>query len=140
MNLHDQKITEPPERGDCFIACTLAVLNLPYDDRGDALRVLMDMVVDKNENWVVAMDLFAVGLGKRFRFDTLPSAVPDVPTIAGGTSPRGCKAGHSVVVQGGGSRVLHDPHPSRAGLVGEPHFWCWFEDLSSPQPERGGGA
>jgi hypothetical protein len=130
--MHDQKITNPPERGDCLIACILSVLGLPYDARGDAFRERMDQIVDANGDWIAALDCFAIGMGKRFRFDTMPSAVPPgILTIAGGASPRGCAAGHAVLVRGGGSEVVHDPHPSKAGIVGDAVSWFWFEDIAA---------
>ncbi len=45
---------------------------------------------------------------------------PDCLYLAHGDSPRGVK--HSVVYRKG--RLVHDPHPSRAGLVGDPDYIC----------------
>jgi hypothetical protein len=50
--------------------------------------------------------------------------------IAGGKSPRGTW-GHCVVgeLSRAGYRMIHDPHPSRLGLVGEPEDFGVFMKL-----------
>lgn len=134
LTLVDQKVVEPPERGDCMIACVLSVLRQPYDAAGDALRDLMDKIVERKGDWLTALDAYAIGMGYRLKWATAPQDVPPgVYTIAGGPSPRGCKAGHAVVMRGAGPDVRHDPHPSRAGLSGEPDTWWWFEPITAAE-------
>ena len=54
-------------------------------------------------------------------FGTIGTAcIPLGFALAGGVSPRGVK--HFVVVKDG--QLWHDPHPSRAGLVGEVEEYC----------------
>lgn len=129
-NYIDQKVTDPADKGDCFIACILTVLGLPYDDRGDTLREEIRRLVQGRQRWTTFLEGFALGQGTLLRVDTVPEEVPaDALTIAGGPSPRGCKPGHAVVMRGIGPEVLHDPHPSRAGLAGPPEEWWWFEPI-----------
>lgn len=45
---------------------------------------------------------------------------PDCYYLAHGDSPRGVK--HSVIYRKG--RLVHDPHPSREGLVRDPDYIC----------------
>lgn len=101
----------------CTLACIATLTGIPLDefphppeDAGDdwfesaenrnAIQGPMHTVLEKH-GW------FLCHLWKR---------VPVGFAIAGGTSPRGIP--HSVVVKDG--KLWHDPHPSRAGLVGEP--------------------
>lgn len=47
--------------------------------------------------------------------------------IASGPSPRHEGSTHSVVWYGGrDGRVVHDPHPSRDGLAGDPIDWLYI--------------
>lgn len=125
----DQKITEPPERGDCMIACICTVLEIPYDSTVDALREEIDRIVERRGNWFEFLRAWALGRGYTLHAETVPEKVPPfVRTIAGGESPRGCKAGHAVVCYGA-EQLLHDPHPSREGLHRSPTDWMWFEPI-----------
>ena len=86
-------------RGDCLRACVASILELAPLDVPDFSLF--------GWNWIQAMVLYA----------DIEVAVPgDVGGywIAGGMSPRGIQ--HAVVYLGG--EMAHDPHPSRAGLVG----------------------
>jgi hypothetical protein len=134
----DQKVVEPPERGDCMIACICTALEIPYDATMDALRTEIDRIVARRGDWFTFVTAWALGRGYTLHVETVPENVPPfVRTIAGGPSPRGCKAGHAVVCYGH-DQLLHDPHPSRAGLSGPAEDWMWFEPIpgaASRQPE-----
>lgn len=147
IHFSDQKIIEPPDRGDCMIACLATVLGEPYDERFDALREEIDRVVADRGDWLTVLQRFCKGLGVVPVIETSPDDVPRFTlAIAGGPSPRGCRVGHAVVVIDG-YRMLHDPHPSRAGLAGPIEYWIWFrgdvirsealrpEDRSTAAPE-----
>lgn len=118
-------------RGDCMIACLATVLGQPYGPAFDAFHELMNRLAKQRDgSWLSALEAFAAGRGFVMKWHTVPEEVPSgVLTIAGGPSPRGCKSGHSVVMRGAGPAVFHDPHPSRAGLIGEPEEWIWFERI-----------
>lgn len=99
------------QRGDsdCWIACLSSLTGIPLADfpqpppepSENAARV----------DYGNAVRLFLHDQG--WRIAVLWNAVPAGYAIAGGPSPRH-RDGHAVVVLDG--RMVHDPHPSRAGL------------------------
>ena len=106
--------------GDCLSACFATVLDLPLAEvpvfvaEPDYYRAMV--------RWLDARGLALVML--QF-FEGWPWIPPDnLPLIVGGPSPRGTPEtpmNHAVIAiwRGAGMEVLHDPHPSRAGLAGE---------------------
>lgn len=101
--------------GDCMRACVASILELPieqvphfaYDDDGER---------DESEFW----NRYIAFLRSRgFVFIRCSATTPGLDTdyIACGPGPRGC--GHAVVYRQG--VMVHDPHPSRAGLT-EVHY------------------
>lgn len=100
------------ERGDCFRTCVANLLGLPLDD--------VPNFVAMDDPWNVhsAAWFNERGLG----YLTFPGdpgqyeMYRNVVLIVGGKGPRGHN--HAVLWKGG--KLFHDPHPSDAGLVGEP--------------------
>lgn len=120
----DQTILHNPERGEignCMQAAIashlgLTLCDVPHfaamgDDWGEMLQA-----------WANARRLTWVALP--------PEAVPaGMPTILQGWSERGVPH----VVVGKGIEMVHDPHPSRAGIVEVQEAWAllsWPEALS----------
>lgn len=93
--------------GNCFSACVASMFELPLE------RVPFFMV--HGDKWY---SVFAEWLGHRGEYPVcLPLRDEWRPTglyILSGTSPRGSFL-HSVVARG--HEIVHDPHPSRAGLL-----------------------
>jgi hypothetical protein len=97
--------------GDCVRACTASILNL--------LRRQVPHFVRKHgsswqwhwEDWLEARGIAVV----------MPedSNRPDCLYLAGGVSPRGIH--HMVVMKG--RELVHDPHPSRAGVKEVDRVW-----------------
>lgn len=122
----DQRVMHDPphSQGDCMAACVASVLGLPPEVVPNIAAICGD---DDSKAW----DYFGGWLRERgcgfmvfnapkdWRFTTMPTGLV---CIAGGASPRGAAQGHAVVweIDKTGGRMLHDPHPSRAGLVGSP--------------------
>lgn len=119
------------KRGDCMIACISTVFGEPYSAVYDSFHEMMNRLAESRSGaWLIALEAFAIGRGFRLKWDTVPQNVPyNAMTIAGGPSPRGCKSGHAVVMLGTGPAIIHDPHPSRAGLAGDVEEWLWFEKI-----------
>jgi hypothetical protein len=100
------------ELGNCFTACVASLLEMPLAD--------VPLFVAEDEWW----DYFKRWLRERgwypLMFETKPDAsdAPEGLYIAGGQSPRRpddpC-ALHAVIARG--AKVVHDPHPSREGLL-----------------------
>jgi len=92
--------------GNCFSACVASLLELPIEE------VPYFMGAD---DWCAA---FAAWLSPRgfypvsFNISTVGAWRPEGLFILGGQSPRGS---HAVVARG--AVVVHDPHPSRDGLL-----------------------
>ena len=125
--LHDQTIMHDLERGEignCMQAAIATHLGLPMTEvphfaaMGDGWgEVFADWCKARRCLWV----------------DLEPEQVPaDMPTLLSGKSPRGVQ--HMVV--GRGLTTVHDPHPSRAGIVEVETVWAivrWPLD-ASPSP------
>lgn len=128
----DQRIINMNGYGDCMTACLASLLELPYEvvpqlrkietEGGNWHQVFFGFLKEnrcqyhgcfkpiyeysQNEkplqvcNWV---DLWKVCEGVQGVY------------MAGGPSLRGAEGGHAVLVDGLG-HLVHDPHPSRAGI------------------------
>lgn len=88
--------------GNCWSACVASLLELPIED----VPYFLDDWPEKFNRWIEARGFYAVTIADE-RF------VPGGYCIIGGHSPRGIP--HAVV--GCRDRIVHDPHPSREGLV-----------------------
>jgi hypothetical protein len=110
------------EVGDCFRCCIASLLDLPRDEVPHFAGG-----PDGNAMWIIRTQLFLA------QYDLFYVQVENVVwpwmrgqsrtlAIAGGKSPRGVKGGHAIVVEvsRNGWEMVHDPHPSRAGIVGDP--------------------
>lgn len=116
----DQRViaSTPEAPGDCLSACVASVLDLPLDEV--PLFAAMPDWLGAFTRWLDARGLALVYLA--FGKDEWPWLPPrDLPLIVGGQSPRG-PWGHAVIGiwRDGAMEVLHDPHPSRAGILGDP--------------------
>lgn len=128
MNLVDQRLIDPI-RGDCMRACLATILGVAHEetpdlagidaDGGPWFHVFTKWLTDHGFKFVgtysnmgkVLVDADYDEIGER-------CAGVDGLFMAGGPSPRpGVKGGHAVVIDYNG-QMKHDPHPSRAGVVG----------------------
>ncbi len=124
--------TPGAEVGDCFRCCVATLLDLPRDDvphfaggpDGAAAWVV------RTQEWLAQRGLLYIQVTDFVWPWVRGLSAPLV--IAGGKSPRGVKGGHAVVVEVtcNGWRLIHDPHPSRAGIVGEPEDYGLFVRLA----------
>lgn len=101
--------------------------NIPGDCMRTAVASLLDMPTEAVphfvlfDDWFAAFSLWLKGRGLR----VIALAEPDRECLALGMSPRGVE--HIVVW--GRRGLIHDPHPSRAGVVAR-DFWA-----IEPEPE-----
>lgn len=112
--------------GDCFRACVASIFEMPIKE----VPNFWEQTQDAETFWKLNDDWIAKNKGCRcinFSFkETDRHLIDGVLCIAIAESPRG-KCGHAVVWQDG---VIHDPHPSKAGLAEEPDTFALFIPLN----------
>jgi hypothetical protein len=122
--------TEPDgERGDCFRACVASLLDVPREYVPHFMsRALEDRWFEELQSFLRPRELVYVRMGSEFLAWIPKGSHPLV--IASGPSPRGPYR-HAVVgeLSWEGYRTVHDPHPSRAGLAGDPDAFGLFLQL-----------
>jgi hypothetical protein len=96
--------------GNCFAACVATLLELPLDDVPNFCNLPGDWEAAFNV-WLRPRGLYALTVGMTGGWR------PAGLHIMAGASPRGLKPTdlHAVVARA--DEILHDPHPSRAGLL-----------------------
>jgi hypothetical protein len=137
----DQEFIHKPEEGqhgDCMRACIASVLDLPIAK----VPNFAQLDADGEGNYWIMLAEFCRGHGYSFvtmqgRFVWSEDAIYHVIS---GPSPR-IKGGHHAVV-GRNGQVFFDPHPSRAGLAGDPDDWkfdllvCASSGAARPSPPK----
>lgn len=126
MTPQDQEFINIPgeQYGDCMRACIASLLDLPIANVPHFLR---EADGDPTKFWLGVCD-FAEARGWDYLCDFArhrPEFVGDMDGyhIIGGPSPRGGGLLHAVVGRSG--QVVFDPHPSKAGLAGDPSEWAF---------------
>ncbi len=102
----DQTKFRVPE-GNCFSACVASLLHLPIEDV-PTFCAEGDKWFEVFQQWLRPLGLYA------FMLKHCEEWRPDGYYILGGKSPRG-DFFHAVIARDG--EIVHDPHPSRTGLV-----------------------
>jgi hypothetical protein len=113
-------------RGNCLQAAVASLLDKPIED--------VPHFITYGENWFVALILFMRDYGYEYKGTGSAEKIAEAKgidgyVIAAGKSPRGVS--HAVIYKGG--EMVHDPHPSRAG-VELTHFYQFepFGDEREP--------
>ncbi len=99
----DQTITG--RNGNCVAACLASIFELPLEECPSAHTHWEDVRAWLRNRGLAMMTILVVGRES--------DGIPDVYHIIGGIGGGGF--GHAVVGRGG--KMVHDPHPSRAGLL-----------------------
>jgi len=114
----DQRIIG--EMGDCFTCCLASLFELSYEE--------VPYFIGMGNHWHGEFFKFIFehgyeykGLATSERIASGISVGVDGYFLVSGESPRGFSTGHAVVYKG--TELVHDPHPSKAGILGEPEFW-----------------
>ena len=113
-------------KSDCFSACLSWLLDLDQDqvpDFTDPVNPKSGVFFENVNRWLGERGFRLMMLS----WDNAPSWWLQGPVIASGTSPR--EGMHAVLWDDDG--LLHDPHASRAGIVGDPK-WAMLI-LASPK-------
>jgi hypothetical protein len=133
----DQEFTSKPEigeHGDCQRAVIASLLDLPLAEVPHFLQIARG---DANKYWE-GIQRFLRAHG--FAYLTTSRAwnffgdEGDIYHEISGPSPRGNGLYHAVVGRNG--EIVHDPHPSRAGLAGDPKEWthAYLVRVGRPAP------
>jgi len=93
--------------GNCFAACVASLFELPVEE------VPHFVAIGGNEFWNVMLEWMRPRGFYAISVPYSPHFYTPVITIVSGRGPRGFD--HSVLWQNG--QMIHDPHPSRAGLL-----------------------
>lgn len=131
-----------PDKGNCFAACVASLLELNIDDVPNFVFLEPDWIKATQE-WLAGrgLGMLALFTHEAGYFGNLYPLPAGLLCIIGGKSPRG-DFGHAVVARAHAWKfdVIHDPHPSRAGLAGEPervYFLIPLDPINRDTPEGG---
>jgi len=111
----DQTIFEK-EQGNCFAACIASLLEVNIED-------VIHFPPGTASDWRMIINEWLSEYGLFYLELSLPGDARDEHVkywgwhIISGLSPRGTHTRHAVVGYQG--KTVHDPHPSRAGLIGD---------------------
>lgn len=134
-------------KGDCLRACIASILDLPITDLPNFAE---SDYVNGAITWLwerCIPSLHLTWTGNEGHHDVyMSTGYTRVLCVVMGTSPRGQtegserRKGHAVVghAMGWSFSIDHDPHPSRAGLIGNPDSALWIflgrpESSATPQ-------
>ena len=129
----DQSLTvERDGNGDCWSACLASLLGIPITDVPAAL--CDDKGGSSDQTWATQTWLAARGLDVSWRDFTnpecpaLPMGVLGETVVLVGPSPRSKFMQHAVLgaIESAADRrftVVHDPHPSRLGILSLSQAW-----------------
>jgi hypothetical protein len=125
----DQEFIDDRENGqfgDCQRAVIASLLELPISEVPHFLQQTGD---DNLKFWTAVQSFLALhncvhmsfGGGFNVEFYSQTYGTPAIYHEISGPSPRGKGLWHAVV--GCNGKIVHDPHPSKAGLAGDPSDW-----------------
>lgn len=102
--------------GNCLAACVASLIGRPLDEVTEAIGngkggEYVNGVWTGGKHWFDRLTDVLNGWGYSISYDT--AEIPQGYSIASGESPRGLY--HATVAHNG--EIIHDPHPSRAGLL-----------------------
>lgn len=128
MNKHrrvDQEFQERTDAmaGDCVRASVATLLALPIEEVPHFVQVAGDNWRPELGAWLSRIGMCCVEVPDSEVFYTYPIGAGAF-CMALGDGPRGHR--HAVVWDIENSSMLHDPHKSRAGLVGRPHSFVFL--------------
>ncbi len=113
---------ENPHRGNCFAACVASLFELDIE-KVPAFENMM-----RDQEWWKVFDLFCRERGyEPWLLSTVSPLKPAGLCIVGGKSPRVSNVLHAVIFDKW--KMVHDPHPSGEGIVGDPEDFIILNPL-----------
>jgi len=122
--------------GNCFQACVASIFELPLDDVPSFMGNGPDYFNERVQAWCDEMNLIFMDV-KIIDIEVLAYYFRGVHIIVTGKSPRDPENMHCVVWKDG--QIVHDPHPSKDGLVGDPEIFSVFIVKDCPEYLRKDG-
>jgi hypothetical protein len=117
--------------GNCWAACIASILELELDELPDEVPFWEEHGIKSWEpyknhmfKWLFDRELTLIDVQCGKICYNGPQEFFQPLCILSGPSPRNNRVNHAVVSCG--TNIIHDPHPSRDGLVGDPNEW-WYE-------------
>ena len=121
MKTYDQEMLHDPangKHGDCVRAVVRTLLQKDLEDAPHPINLKTG---DWNDEWLDYLDENNIEIRYHFlREDKDDSHIPEI-CMASGMTERGVN--HAVVYDRINQKVIHDPHPSRAGLISVKWYW-----------------
>lgn len=111
------------DKGNCWQACLASLAEVPLREVPDTRNSTNGDWWTITERWLDERGFTITPIAGRRKHGEyhLTSDAPEGWAIASGASPRGTTAGHSIIIFDG--KMIHDPHPSGAGLEGFPEHY-----------------
>lgn len=110
----NQTITDS-QRGNCLQAAVASLFELELDE--------VPHFIDYGEEWWSVLQDWAAQHNLVVMYHTDPPF--GCYTIMSGISPRDSNERHAVI-RGPSGHIIHDPHPTKAGLASGPYYFYWF--------------
>lgn len=129
MQFYDQKILSDPENdiaGDCYRACLASFLKIPYEHIPHFAQLYSHDMFKMARLWLINnYRIYTFDIYLNNNIEDL-HIKPETNCLIFGKSPR--QGRHSVIgkVSEWNLEILHDPHPSRAGLLDGPKQLQFF--------------
>lgn len=107
--VNQTKLHDPDKgiKGNCLTACIATLLHLDIEDVPNFEDISDDTWFFEYKKWLYSKNMIPITFNNQ---DSI-----SYYTIMSGPSPRNPKLWHSVIYYKG--KIVHDPHPSKAGLV-----------------------
>lgn len=113
-------VFQEPDDGQCLNACLASLVGVPFEEaprvhRHEESTAAVRPYLQRVRRFLAGHGYAIIG------FKDKPEVYAGAPYIACGDSPRAGEGMHAVIKVG--KRVVHDPHPSGAGIIG--HWFSW---------------
>jgi hypothetical protein len=124
--LHNDEDDDAPS-GNCLQACIASILEMDIDE-------VPHFVERKSADWFDVMNQWLIDNAECYLLPLnqwMRDFTPHGYALASGDSPRGIP--HSVVVCDG--VVVHDPHPSKGGILKVREYWLFVSLMNSKEED-----
>ena len=130
-SFYDADVPPEQQRGNCLSAVVASLIEVPLNTVPNFVQNNVDHEGDPTWDWWNCMLDFVKESGFEMRYlrienddrSTFPPPSEGEFYAVSGISPRNSKIYHIVIYQDG--KMVHDPHPSQAGLVEITDLYHW---------------